>query len=264
MPTRIEKEPDSTFPTVVLWLNDLKELVAIVERETGGKATISDSEYKYDSLDEFISHHGETVPYLSIEAKSAKHFQVKCTVGKGENRLYIYGADSEKQRAIYHTIHTLLEARRPPISYLNPMSKISPKVQIPITLGSILLIILAIIGKHNDIISSSVFFGMFFLPILLQFGFLGLMLTSFAVSNGAFSKVYLIMPHKKQAGFIRRNWEKVLVGLISVALTIPVTLIVNSLFKGKHETSQPDSSAIATDPKASNSTPTPKPSSHSP
>lgn len=50
MPTRIEKEPPSRFPTVILWLNDIKDIVKMIETETGSKATLSDGEYKYDSL----------------------------------------------------------------------------------------------------------------------------------------------------------------------------------------------------------------------
>jgi len=48
VPTRIEKEPPSHFPSVTLYQSDLRDIIAIIQEATGEAIGISDEEYRYD------------------------------------------------------------------------------------------------------------------------------------------------------------------------------------------------------------------------
>jgi len=64
-------------------------------------------------------------------------------------------------------------------------------------------------------------------------------LLSIYVSQGAFSHVYLVHPHKKPESFLRRNWDKIILGIFFLVLG----MVAKSLWDAAWTKAAPPASA---------------------
>ena len=216
MPTRKEKELPTSFPSVVLYLNDIKDIRDIIEEETGKGALFSDEEYKYDSLDDLVKNRGTRIKSLSIESQHTGGCMVSFRAGGGFNRLSIMFADSAKERSIFHRITDIVHKQRRGVARLVLLTKMDEWwsfVYIAMTVAAF--------GASGYAKTS----GYEWTATVLSFAVLGgvaSLCIAVMAKFGQWSRVYLINPHEKPENIFRRNKDKIILVVISVILTLCV------------------------------------------
>jgi hypothetical protein len=119
------------IPTLWMYREDLDHLLRLFDR-AGAKVTISDKQYRYDSLDDMKSHTGERITDLDIQAEHpAVHFllnQSQVVKGSPSTVLVYYNElrteeISDEADALFYRVRDFLVSRTAPrfrISYLIP------------------------------------------------------------------------------------------------------------------------------------------------
>ena len=216
MPTRIEKQPPPFFPTVVLYLADVKWLTETIATETESKVTISDGEFTYDSLDDLAASRKE-VDQLTIESGWNKSLNVSLYVSRaGYNRLRVSPASSDRAKAVYASIRHMLDDRRRPIACIAGFDELfGARAMIICGVSALVLTVLLLSClEHGHYFIG----GVLALIVSLCYIFFPIGILSSLVSSGRFSRVYLVNRDEKPTGFIGRNWERIAVGLLLVIL----------------------------------------------
>ena len=119
------------IPTLWMYREDLDHLLLLFDR-AGAKVTISDKQYRYDSLDDMKSHTGARITDLDIQAEHpAVHFllnQSQVVKGSPSTMLVYYNElrteeISDEADALFYRVRDFLVSHKAPrfrISYLIP------------------------------------------------------------------------------------------------------------------------------------------------
>lgn len=213
-----------SFPSVVLYLNDIEDIQAAI-KDSIGQATFhfADGEYTYDSLEELTRQRGETgIKYLSIAASGDNSSDVRMKIGSPPeypgmpSRLDMFSLEPRQEALLYRSIQNIFRVRTRWFAALAGYQKhFSIAAQVMIGLAGFLGPIILGIALDFNYLSAAI--SVLCLSPFFLFGL------SFWASMGWFTRVYLFYPHRKPVPFIRRNIGAIALAAVAALVTAMVT-----------------------------------------
>jgi hypothetical protein len=167
------------FPSVVLYLRDLEEILRLFQSAPGHRfylsggepmespeeeINIEDDTHVYESLDEMRQQCGQVVKSLTISRSYTLRLDI--------NRFYVLLTGHGEHRSVLHDVAAILRSRTRPI------------------LGNRILRV--------------------FVPI-------------------GFCRIYLVNSHEREPNFVKRNWDKILIGAVSSGISGGIGWFLRSL-----------------------------------
>jgi hypothetical protein len=194
------------FPSVVLYQEDLQELIEIFKGNTSS-FTISDNEFEYDNIEELKAKRGPKVKLLFIESETPL---LEFQIGWGRTKL-MHGGNVISVPG-FNEISRLLRTTRRRLLYLafNRYTAIASMV--------LLLPILYMFPppwRHYVMFPLTVLVAVFFI-------------LGFNNQAGAFSRIILLSRYDEQS-FYARNKDTIWVGVIVAVVTSFVTWLITYL-----------------------------------
>ena len=206
------------FSSVVIYLEDLKEIIGILE-ESGQIVKISDSNYEYEDLEDLINSSGRkkctnlslniSKPYISVDFRRSPFWGTT---------LY-YNGEGVADKGIYYAIKEILIKRTRKMSkvfgYYQGLAAVFLLVVCFKVLDTIKVVDSIPIGVRRGVVIS-----------VLAFAFI-----SFSWAWGSTTKI-LLKNREEVASFFFRNKDDLLKILIGVVVTLVTQWLWSLLFAG--------------------------------
>ena len=218
MPKRLEKEPDTSFPSSILYREDLDDILGKARAIAKDQVWITDREYSYESIDDLRKTRGTVVKELTIRCSEPHYFtftiqraaHAPMPVIRSLRYVHLSGSSEEARALCDHIKSILSDTRREWIGRVFNRAFVVP---LYVLAGVTWILALALPYK-------AVFWSLSVVLCVLG-GLAGLM--SHLDADGAFSYILLRRRAEPSAGFFTQYRNQIILVVTSAVLTFAVT-----------------------------------------